>query len=144
MCGGFQRDQSKLSTLYPKGQAESVMAALVLFKLAGALATATLVADLSYVQFLDLSCEAGSGEDRGESTDGIGGTSFIVSCTNRDLFEAYIPGTWADVVRIAVLVIGTLAALGGVLEVFCPQTVTRITQLGRRAGSLVATTTSAI
>lgn len=106
--------------------------ATTLFKLVGALASATLVADVSYIQFVapPEEAEAGSG---------------AASAAVRDLFDAYIDAPWDDVVRIAALVLAALGAAGTALEVLCPRMVARVVAGGRRrAGTLVASTTSAI
>lgn len=104
---------------------KSICMALAVFKLAGVLATAGLVADVSYIQFVETSCEAGSGV----------GDNVV------DLFDL-VPGSWSDVVRITALALSALGATATLLEVLCPQTLTRITT--RPAGVLVATTTSTI
>ena len=104
---------------------KSICMALAVFKLAGAVATAGLVADVSYIQFVETSCKAGSGV----------GDNVV------DLFD-FVPGPWDNVLRITALALSALGVTATLLEVFCPQTLTRITT--RPAGVLVATTTSTI
>lgn len=121
-------------------QARGTMSAIALafFKLTGALATAALVADLSYVQFVPC-----THENVLHNHTTINDSESL--CDNRDLFQTLIPETWDDVVRMATLVICTLTFAAAILEVLCPSTFSRIPWIGRRpAGSLVASTTSAI
>ena len=103
--------------------------ALALFKLAGALSTGGLVVDVGYIQFVETTCEVGSGE---------------LGDTVRDLFDLVPVQPWPSVVRIVALAFAALGATATVLEVVCPRALNRVVTVRRPAGSLVATTTSAI
>lgn len=95
---------------------------LVVSKLISAAATGGLVADVTYIQFNPLNQT---------SCDGA-----------QDLFDL-VPGTAGpSVVRIASFVLAGLGAAITVFDALCPQTLGRLVR--RPAGSLVATTTSAI
>ena len=100
------------------------MALVRSLKFVGILATGSLVADVAYVQFSEeTGLEAG---------------------TIKDLFDL-IPGDiWPSVVRIAALSFTTLGATATTLELFFPRALRRVVAARRPAGSLVATTTSAI
>lgn len=99
---------------------------LVLSKLVGALATGGLVADVSYIQFNPLNATC--------ADDG---------CV-QDLFDLVPGDAGKSVVRIAAFVLAGLGATITLFEALCPQTLSRLVTVRRPAGSLVATTTSAI
>lgn len=97
--------------------------ALTLFKLAGAVSTAGLVADVGYLQW--------------------GPAAEVGSTAVRDLFD-HVAEPWSEVLRISALVLAGVGAAATLLEVLCPRTLTRLVGVRRPAGSLVAATTSAI
>ena len=104
------------------------MSALTVFRLAGATSAAALVADVGYVQFVEATCEGASG---------------VEGDLVRDLFDRYLPSPWDDVARIVALALAALSAITTVIDALCPQTLTRVVY-GRPAGTLVASTTSAL
>lgn len=102
--------------------------ALVLFKLTGAVSTLALVADVGFVQFVASgACDAGSGD----------------AVRDVDLFDL-VPAPWDGVIRTTALAFAGLNAIAAVLELACPRTFTRWVSVGRPAGTLVASSTSAI
>ena len=106
------------------------MALLALFRTAGALAISALVVDVGYVQFVEPSLnETASGDPSGLS---------------RDLFEAYVPDPWDDVVRISVLTLSAVGAVGMLVEALCPLRRREEIIRSRPAGTLVASSTSGI
>jgi hypothetical protein len=104
------------------------MAALNVFRIAGAASAVALVADVGYIQFVDATCEGASGVE-GDMV--------------RDLFDQYIPSPWDDLVRVVALSLAALGAVATVVDAMCPETLTRVVY-GRPAGTLVASTTSAL
>ena len=111
-----------------KKNAKRVMAALTGFRIAGAVSAAALVVDVGYVQFVEATCDGASG---------------VEGDVVRDLFDQYIPSPWDNLVRVVALSLAALGAVATVVDAMCPETLTRVVY-GRPAGTLVASTTSAL